>query len=63
MALGFQATVPAHAAEPVSLHSGLISGETLDPSIGLQAFRGIPYAAPALRYLAPDETPKESCVT
>lgn len=38
----------AQAAEPVQLHSGLISGELLDASKGLQAFRGIPFAAPPL---------------
>ncbi len=58
VALGFHAALPAQAAEPVSLHSGLISGETLDASMDLQAFRGIPYAAPpvgALRWQPPQD--------
>ena len=46
----------ARALEPVKIHSGLISGEMLDATVGLQAFRGIPYAAPpvgALRWRPP----------
>lgn len=46
------------AAEPVQLHSGLISGEVLDASKGLQAFRGIPFAAPPvgdLRWRPPQD--------
>jgi para-nitrobenzyl esterase len=35
-------------SEPVRIHSGLIVGEVLDPSVNLQAFRGIPYAAPPI---------------
>ena len=52
-----QASV-AHAVEPVQIHSGLISGEVLDPSTGLDAFRGIPFAAPpvgALRWRPPQD--------
>ena len=33
-------------SDPVTIHSGPIVGEVLDSSIGLQVFRGIPYAAP-----------------
>lgn len=48
----------AQAAEPVKIHSGLISGEVLDSSKGLQAFRGIPFAAPPvgdLRWRPPQD--------
>ena len=46
------------ATEPVKLHSGRITGEVLDQSIGLQAFRGIPFAAPPvgkLRWQPPQD--------
>ena len=33
-------------AEPITIDAGKIRGEVLDPSSGLQVFRGIPYAAP-----------------
>jgi len=48
----------ANAAEPVRLHSGLVSGEVLDLSVNLQAFRGVPYAAPPvgdLRWRPPQD--------
>ena len=48
----------ANAAEPVPLHSGLVSGDVLDTSVNLQAFRGIPYAAPPvgdLRWRPPQD--------
>jgi para-nitrobenzyl esterase len=51
-------TISANAAEPVQLHSGLVSGEVLDASINLRAFRGIPYAAPPvgdLRWRPPQD--------
>jgi para-nitrobenzyl esterase len=48
----------ANAAETVRLHSGLVSGDLLDESVNLQAFRGIPYAAPPvgdLRWRPPQD--------
>ena len=40
------ASTSCDLSEPVTIHSGPIVGEVLDSSIGLQVFRGIPYAAP-----------------
>ena len=46
------------ADEPVATHSGKISAELLDASTGLEAFRGIPFAAPptgVLRWRPPQD--------
>ena len=51
------------ADEPAATHSGKISAELLDASTGLEAFRGIPFAAPptgTLRWRPPqDEGPMD----
>lgn len=57
-ALGLDGASAAQAPEPVQIDSGLISGEVLGASIGLQAFRGIPFAAPPvgdLRWRPPQD--------